>query len=112
VKAGKLRALGIAGQKRTPLMPDLPTFAEAGMSTYDAELWYSLLAPAKTPRAVVDKLNAALVGALKSPEVASQLTQQGFETRTSTPDELKAHITKDIACWERATTENRIKVAL
>jgi tripartite-type tricarboxylate transporter receptor subunit TctC len=112
VNAGKLRALGIAGQKRTALMPELPTFAESGFPTYDAELWYSLLAPAKTPKAIVDKLNAALIGALKSPEVTSQLTQQGFETRTSTPDELKAHIAKDMLRWQRVITDNRIKVAL
>ena len=112
VNAGKLRALGIAGQKRTALMPDLPTFAESGLPSYDAELWYSLLAPAKTPKAIVDKLNAALIGALKSPEVTSQLTQQGFETRPSTPDELKAHIAKDMVRWQRVITDNRIKVAL
>jgi tripartite-type tricarboxylate transporter receptor subunit TctC len=112
VQAGKLRALGIAGQKRTSLMPDLPTFAEAGLAGYDAELWYSLLAPAKTPKAVVDKLNAAMVSALKSPEVMSQLTQQGFETRTSTPAELKAYIGKEMARWERVITENRIKIEL
>ncbi len=112
VDAGKLRALGIAGQKRTALMPDLPTFAESGLPSYDAELWYSLLAPAKTPKAIVDKLNAALIGALKSSEVTSQLTQQGFETRPSTPDELKAHIAKDMVRWQRVITDNRIKVAL
>ncbi len=93
-------------------MPDLPTFAEAGLTDYDAELWYSLLAPAKTPKAVVDKLNAALVSALKSPEVTSQLKQQGFETRTSTPAELKTYIGKEMARWERVITENHIKVAL
>ena len=112
VNAGKLRALGIAGQKRTALMPDLPTFAESGLPGYDAELWYSLLAPAKTPKAIVDMLNAALVGALKSPEVTSQLTQQGFETRSSTPDELKAHIAKDMVRWQRVINDNGIKVAL
>jgi len=112
VQSGKLRALGIAGQRRSALMPDLPTFAEAGLAGYDAELWYSLLAPAKTPKAVVDKLNAALVSALKSPEVMKQLAQQGFETRTSTPAELKAYIGKELARWERVITDNNIKIAL
>ena len=112
VQSGKLRALGIAGQKRTPLMPDLPTFAESGLPTYDAELWYSLLAPAKTPKAVVDKLNAALATALKSPDVMKQLAQQGFETRTSTPAELKTYIGKEMARWERVITENNIKISL
>jgi len=111
VQAGKLRALGIAGQKRTSLMPQLPTFAEAGLAGYEAELWYSLLAPAKTPKAVVDKLNAALIGALKSPEVMNQLAQQGFETRSSTPAELRTYIGKELAHWERVITDNRIKVA-
>ena len=91
VQAGKLRALGIAGQKRSALMPELPTFGDAGMKNYDAGLWYSLLAPAEARRsAVVDKLNEAMVAALKDPAVAKQLAQQGFETRASTPAELKA----------------------
>ncbi|SPA33135.1 conserved exported hypothetical protein [Cupriavidus taiwanensis] len=112
VRAGKLRALGIAGQRRTALMPDLPTFAEAGLKGYDAELWYSLLAPAKTPRAVVDKLNGALLTALKSPEVVEQFAKQGFEPKGSTPAELKTFIVQEMARWQRVITENNIKVAL
>jgi len=112
VRAGKLRALGIAGQRRTTLMPDLPSFAEVGLKSYDVELWYSLLAPAKTPRAVVDKLNAALLAALKSPDLADQFTKQGFEVKGSTPDELKAYIGRELARWQRVITENNIKVAM
>ena len=112
VRAGKLRALGIAGQRRTALMPDLPSFAEVGLKSYDVELWYSLLAPAKTPRAVVDKLNAALLTALKSPDLADQFTKQGFEVKGSTPDELKAYISRELARWQRVITENNIKVAM
>ncbi|MGH8788385.1 MAG: tripartite tricarboxylate transporter substrate binding protein [Cupriavidus necator] len=112
VRTGKLRALGIAGKKRTPLMPDLPTFAEAGIAGYDAELWYSLLAPARTPRPVVDKINAALVAALKSPDVAEQMGKQGFEPQASSPAELKAYIGKEMARWQRLIQDNGIKVAL
>lgn len=112
VQAGKLRALGIAGQQRTSLLPDLPTLGEAGMKGYDASLWYSLLAPAKTPKAVVDKLNAAMVGALRDPAVAAQLAQQGFEVLASTPAELKGYIAKDLVRWERVIRDNGIKVAL
>ncbi|QRQ85129.1 tripartite tricarboxylate transporter substrate binding protein [Cupriavidus oxalaticus] len=112
VRAGKLRALGIAGKKRSALMPDLPTFAEAGIAGYDAELWYSLLAPARTPKAVVDKVNAALVAALKSPDVAGQLAKQGFEPQASTPAELKAYIGKEMSRWQRVIQDNDIKVAL
>ncbi|AEI80823.1 extra-cytoplasmic solute receptor [Cupriavidus necator N-1] len=112
VRAGKLRALGIAGKTRTALMPDLPTFAEAGMAGYDAELWYSLLAPARTPKPVVDKINAALVAALKSPDVAEQMGKQGFEPQASSPAELKAYIGKEMARWQRLIRDNGIKVAL
>ena len=112
VRAGKLRALGIAGQHRTTLMPDLPSFAEVGLKSYDVELWYSLLAPAKTPRTVVDKLNAALLAALKSPDLADQFTKQGFEVKGSTPVELKTYISRELARWQRVITENNIKVAM
>jgi tripartite-type tricarboxylate transporter receptor subunit TctC len=112
IEAGKLRALGIAGAKRSALMPTLPTFAEAGLKGYDASLWYSLLAPAKTPRPVVDKLNAALIAALKSPEVAEQLTRQGFEAQPSSPEELKAYLARELARWEKVINDNGIKVSL
>jgi len=111
VQAGKLRALGVAGQKRSALMPDLPTFGDAGMKTYEAGLWYSLLAPAATPMPIVDKLNDAMIAALKDPAVARQLEQQGFETLGSTPAELKAYIARDLARWERVIKDNQIKVA-
>jgi tripartite-type tricarboxylate transporter receptor subunit TctC len=112
VQAGKLRALGVAGQKRTPLMSELPTFGDAGVKNYDASLWYSLLAPARTPKAVVDKLNEALLAALKDPAVARQLEQQGFEVQGSSPAGLKAFIAKELSRWERVIKDNNIKVAL
>ncbi|MDQ0140817.1 tripartite tricarboxylate transporter substrate binding protein [Cupriavidus necator] len=112
VRAGKLRALGIAGKKRTALMPDLPTFAEAGVAGYDAELWYSLLAPARTPKPVVDKLSAALVASLKSPDIAANMAKQGFEPQASSPAELKAYIGKEMARWQRLLQDNGIKVVL
>ncbi|RZL92785.1 MAG: tripartite tricarboxylate transporter substrate binding protein [Variovorax sp.] len=111
VQAGKLRVLGVAGQKRTSLMPDLQTFGDAGMKGYDASLWYSLLAPAKTPEASVRKLNEAMVAALADPAVARQLAQQGFETQGSTPAELKSFIAEEMKRWQRVITENNIKVA-
>jgi tripartite-type tricarboxylate transporter receptor subunit TctC len=111
VQAGKLRALGVAGQKRTTLMPELPTFGDAGMKGYDASLWYSLLAPAKTPAAVVNKLNEAMAAALKDPAVARQIAGQGFEVQSSTPAELKAYIGQELKRWERVIHDNGIKVS-
>lgn len=112
VKTGKLRALGIAGQQRTSLMPDLPTFTEAGLKGYDVELWYCMLAPARTPRAVVDKLNAALLNALKAPDLTEQFRNQGFEVKGSSPDELKAYIGRELQRWQRVISENNIRVAM
>ena len=111
IRTGKLRALGIAGQKRTPLMPELATFGEFGLKGYDASLWYSLLAPARTPQAVVARINQALVETLRDPAVARQLTEQGFETQSSSPAELKSFIAKELARWERVIREHQIKVA-
>ncbi|MBT2305526.1 tripartite tricarboxylate transporter substrate binding protein [Variovorax paradoxus] len=112
VQAGKLRALGVAGQKRSSLMPNLPTFGDAGIKGYDASLWYSVLAPAKTPAAVVNKLNEAMAGALSDPAVAKQLAQQGFETQSSTPAELRNYIAEELKRWQRVITDNNIKVSL
>jgi len=112
VRTGRLHALGIAGQKRTALMPELPTFGELGMKNYDASLWYSLLAPAGTPKAVVDKLNAAAVDAAKDPAVAKQLSEQGFEVQVSSPAELKTYLSKELVRWERLIKDNNIKVSL
>lgn len=112
VRTGKLRALGIAGAQRTALLPDLPTFGEAGIKGYDAALWYSLLAPARTPKPVVDKLNAALQAVLASPDVAASLAQQGFEPQPSSPAELQAYIHSEMARWERLVVDYQIKVAL
>ncbi|NML17931.1 tripartite tricarboxylate transporter substrate binding protein [Azohydromonas caseinilytica] len=111
IQAGKVRALGIAGQKRTPLAPELPTFGDAGLKHYDASLWYSLLAPARTPPDVVARVNEAMVSALNDPAVAKQLAQQGFETQPSTPAELKVFLASELKRWERVINDNHIKVA-
>jgi tripartite-type tricarboxylate transporter receptor subunit TctC len=110
VQAGKLKALGIAGQKKSALLATVRTFGEDGLKGYDAELWYCLLAPAKTPAPVVARLNAALNQALQSPKVAEQLARQGFEAATSTPEQLKATLQQDLARWHRVISEHQIKV--
>ena len=110
IQGGKLRALGIAGQKRSATMPSLPTFGDAGLAGYEAALWYCLLAPAQTPQPIVAKLNAALVQALKSPQLEEQLSKQGFEPSSSNPGQLKEIIAKDLARWARFISETGIKV--
>jgi tripartite-type tricarboxylate transporter receptor subunit TctC len=110
IQGGKLRAIGIAGQKKSAAMPNLPTFGEAGLAGYEAALWYCLLAPAQTPPPIVEKLNAALVQALKSPQIEEQLVKQGFEPTSSSPAQLKEIIAKDLARWARFIGETGIKV--
>ena len=110
IQAGRLRPLGIAGQKRSTTLPQLPTFGEAGLKNYEAALWYSLLVPAQTPKPVIARLNAALVQVLKTPQTEEQLGKQGFETATSSPDELKALIEQDLARWARVISEHNIKI--
>lgn len=112
VQGGKLRALGIAGQKRTSLMPELPTFGDAGMKSYEASLWYCLMAPAKTPKAVVDRLNEAMLAALNDPAIAKQVAQQGFEVQGSSPAELRTYLAQELKRWERVIVDNKIKVTL
>lgn len=110
IEAGKLKPLGIAGQQRSSLLPTLPNFGEAGLKGYEAALWYCLLAPAQTPKPVIARLNAALNQVLKTPKVAELLAKQGFETATSTPDELKTVMQRDLARWDRVVVEHQIKV--
>ena len=110
IQAGKLKPLGIAGQKKSALLPAVRTFGDEGLKGYDAELWYCLLAPARTPAPVVARLNAALTQALQTPRIAEQLGKQGFEAATSTPEQLKVTLERDLARWNRVVSEHQIKV--
>jgi tripartite-type tricarboxylate transporter receptor subunit TctC len=96
-KAGKLKMLAVTSQKRSPLAPDVPTMAEAGLSGFDLVSWQAVYAPKGTPKDIVNKLNAEIVKALKMPEIKSKLeTQFGMDVVGSTPEELAALMKKDI----------------
>ena len=95
VKSGRLRALAVGGAQRSIALPDIPTVAEAGVAGYEYVTWYSIVAPAKAPRAIIDKLNARLVAILLTPEVVQRLSSQGAEPRASTPAELTRLIQTD-----------------
>ena len=88
VKSGKLRALGVSSRTRSPLLPEVPTIAEAGVPGYDIGYWFAAYAPAKTPKPVVAKLNELLTKAAKSQAAASFFSSSGTEVFTTTPDEL------------------------
>jgi len=98
IKGGKLRALGLGGKSRSPALPDVPTIAES-VPGYEAVAWYGLVAPARTPTAILDKLHDEIVRALKSPETLQRLVQQGTEPVLSTRAEFAAQIKSDVAAY-------------
>jgi tripartite-type tricarboxylate transporter receptor subunit TctC len=99
VSAGLLRALAVTGTTRSSLLPDVPTMPEAGLPGFDASLYYGLVAPAGTPRPVIDKLNGALRAALASDEVKKQLALDGTEITPGTPEDYADFIDKDERKW-------------
>jgi tripartite-type tricarboxylate transporter receptor subunit TctC len=109
VKAGTVRALGISTSKRLAIAPDIPTIAEAGLPGYEVMGWNGLLAPANTPRPIVDKLNKAVVTALQSPEVEKLLAEQGLEPAGNSPEEFARLMHADIEKWIRVTRDAGIE---
>ena len=109
VKTGKVRPVAVTTEKRSLAMPDLPTIAEAGVKGYEAATWYGLLAPAGTPRAVIDRLHDETVKILAAPESRKRLTDLGFEPVGNTPAEFAAYIRSEIAKWGKVIREAGIK---
>jgi tripartite-type tricarboxylate transporter receptor subunit TctC len=109
IKAGKVRALAVSSRSRSPLMPDLPTLAEAGVTGYEAGSWYGILVPAATPRLVVQLLNAEVVRAVKTAEVRERLAGEGAEPIGSTPEEFAAHIKAEMTRLGKVIREANLK---
>lgn len=109
VKGGKLKALGIAGDKRSSVLPDVPTLAEQGIANVSMSQWYALFAPAKTPRAIVERLNKELNSVLLEKSVQKRFEDQGAEAETSTPEHLKALVQKEVTRWKAVVTAAKIK---
>lgn len=109
VKAGRLRAIAVSSAGRAASEPNIPTIAESGVPGYDVAGWFGLLAPARTPRAVVARLNAEFVKALKTAEVRERLTHEGLQPLGSTPEAFAAMLRNDIAKWGKVVRESGIK---
>ncbi len=101
VKAGTLRALAVTDTRRSPLLPDVPTMQEAGVKDFQFTQWLALLAPAKTPPAVVSRLNAALNGALNTPQVKDKFQAQAFESFITTPGEAGKYLAAEVQRFSR-----------
>jgi len=99
VKSGQLRAIGVTGPRRLAALPDVPTMAESGLNGYDFSTWYGVLAPAKTPRPVIDKLNESLRQVMAAPEVKDKLASLGADLTVSSPQAYGAMLQAEVARW-------------
>jgi len=101
VKAGRIRGLAVTTARRSVILPELPTIAEAGLPGFEADNWYGVVTTMKTPRAVIDRLNTEIVRALHTADVKQALLTQGLEVRTSTPQEFGAYMKSEFDKWAK-----------
>jgi tripartite-type tricarboxylate transporter receptor subunit TctC len=109
VKANKLVLLGATGATRSPIAPEYPTIAELGYPGFEMMSWYGVLLPARTPHAIVTKLNAAIVAALRVPDVVEQMKRQGMDTIGSSPVEFAAYLKSETEKWAKVVKSANIK---
>ena len=110
IQSGRIRALAVTTAKRPAAIPDLPTLAEAGVPGYDSDVWYAMLAPAGTPRAIVERLNRETLAVLKQPDYAKFLFSSAIDPVGSTPEELATHIKSEIAKYAKVIKEAGVHV--
>ena len=110
VQAGKLRALAVTSAKRAPVVPDVPTIAEAALPGYEAIAWNGLFAPKGTPRTIIDQLNAETVEAVRSDSVIKQFASMGATARPTTPDEFASYVRNEVIKWAKVVNESGAKI--
>ena len=108
-KGGAVRILAVTSERRFPGLPDVPTVAESGVPGYAATSWNAIAAPAKTPRAVIDRLNREINAALKAPEVVEKLAAQGVTARGGTPEDMRRLVAADVDKWRRVIEQAKIE---
>ena len=106
IKGGKIKGIAVTTLKRSALMPAIPTIAESGLPGFDANNWYGLLAPAKTPRAMVMRLNAEVAKVLKMPDVKDFLFNQGLDPAPGTPEQFGAYIKSEMVKWAKVVKDS------
>ena len=109
VKQKQLKALAVSTVKRSAAFPDVPTMQEVGIADFEVDSWYAMFVPAKTPRAIVDRLNAALNTVLKEPEIREKLLAQGSEAVGGTPEQLGAVVNAELPKWAKLVKDAGIK---
>jgi len=110
IKAGRLRALAVTSRTRSAAVPDVPTIAESGFPGFEAVTWYSVVAPARTPRDAIERLNGEILQALGAAQVKERLSVLGFEIVGSPPDVLAAYIKSEIVKWAPVVKASGAKV--
>ena len=109
VRNGRLRGIAITTAKRSAIAPELPTFAEAGVPGFSSGTWYAILAPAKTPREIVAKLNSAVAKIVHEPDASAKLLAQGAEPLDATPEQMRAFLRDEIAKWGKVAKTSGAK---
>ena len=110
MKSGKLRSIAVASAKRSSDLPDLPTVAESGIPGFEYVIWYGLLAPAKTPKEIIEKLNTEVVKTLKDPETVRELASRGAEASPTTPEAFAKYLREDQERWKKVVKTAGIKL--
>lgn len=108
IRSGKLRALAVTGADRAKSLPEVPTVAEQGYPGYQATNWYGFVAPAHTPKAIVDKLNQAVVAALKDPQTADKLLNIGMEPDPTTPAQMRSFVKQEYDTWGKVVKDLKL----
>jgi len=109
VRTGKMKALAVSTAKRSPLAPEVPSVDEAGVPGYDLSVWFGVLAPAGTPRDIIQRLNTEIVKILQSAEVKDRFLKQGVEVQTSTPEQFDAFVRSEVARWAKVIKDAGIR---
>jgi tripartite-type tricarboxylate transporter receptor subunit TctC len=110
VQSGRLRGVGVGSLKRVAVLPDMPTIAESGLTGYESTTWFGPLAPAKTPRDIVAKLNAELNQILQRPEVKKRFAADGIEALGGTPEQFSAYVKSEIERWAKVVKDAGVKL--
>jgi len=111
IQAGRLRALAVTTTKRSAVMPELPTIAEAALPGYDASVWFGVFAPAGTPRPVIDRLHGEILKALQTQDLKSRMIAMGTEVSGMGPDDFSAYVRKEIPKWANLVKAAGVKVS-
>jgi tripartite-type tricarboxylate transporter receptor subunit TctC len=110
LKDGKLKAIAVSSAKRSPVLPDVPTMAESGLPGFEVSSWYGLLAPAKTPKHIVDRLQREVAAVLAMPEIRERYLKGGFEPSGNKPEEFAQQIKTDLARWGKVVKDQNLRI--